>query len=203
MADQAFTILDLNAMVSGDISTPSDVWTAIDDDQGVVPVSKKMNITELAAAVSSALTAGVSSINQITVTSHGFTSADVGKPLTWDSAGVVAVWDDTADPEAKFPIHIIKTVVDANTLVLAACGEIIEVADTLLPTGVPNDTTNSVPNSRALYWDSSAGKYQFTLPIDSTISIEAVFYLQAGPTASHSLITCLLPSRPYTTLEVV
>ncbi len=199
MADAAFRIVDLTTeLQSGDVSTKADVWLGVDDDQGTT-TSKKMNLEELETLIGGG-GGGSTNTNTLTVTSHGYTSADEGKPIGW-TASAIAIWDDAADPQVSFPAAILKEVVDANTLSLAYCGEVVTIADSLLPTGVPNDTANSETNSRFLYWDKSAGKYQFTIPDDAAYNIECVYYIKASPTASYSLVQSLLPSRPVTTLS--
>ena len=197
MADAAFRIIDLTTeLQAGDVSTKADIWFGVDDDQGTTQ-SKKINMEELETLIGGGASGNT---NTVTVTGHGLTSADQGKPIGW-TASALAIWDDAADPQVSFPAAILKEIVDANTLSLAYCGEVVTVADSLLPTGVPNDTANSESNSRFLYWDKSAGQYQFTIPDDAAYNIECVYYIKASPTASYSLVQSLLPSRPVTTLS--
>lgn len=196
MADQRFTILDLTALAAAGVSNKDDVWIGVDDDQGVTPQSKKMSMTELETLIGGA---GSSSANTLPATTHGFTGSDVGKPLAYNSSGTLIIWDDAT--EVAFPFGILASVTDSNNVVIARCGDVVTVADTLLPTGVPNDTANGETNSRLLYWDKSAVKYQFTVPIDSTYPLEAVYYLKATASAGYSYVISMLPRVPVTRLE--
>jgi hypothetical protein len=198
MADQRFTILDLTALAAAGVSNKDDVWIGVDDDQGVTPLSKKMSMTELESLIGGG-GGGSGTANTLPATTHGFSASDVGKPLAYNSSGTLIIWDDAT--EVAFPFGVLASVTDSNNVVIARCGDVVTIADALLPAGVPNDSANGETNSRLLYWDKSAVKYQFTVPIDSTYPLEAVYYLKASATASYSYIISMLPRVPVTRLE--
>lgn len=130
--------------------------------------------------------------NQLTITAHGFTSADIGKPLAEKAEHVFEIWDDTIDPATtgRQPIGILASIIDANSVTLARVGDVMTISAGLLPSSglpAPGQPTN---NNRTLFWDRSAGKYTQTLPPDSAITRE-VFLFLTGTT-----VLVLIPANP-------
>lgn len=132
-------------------------------------------------------------LRTITATGHGMTSADVGKPIGWQSGGAPVVWDDAANPQTEYPTAILGEVVDVNTIRVAAAGEILDIADTLLPAGMPNP--GGLTNYRMPFWDKSAGTYKSTKPADSKLEIQLIYYVRAGG-AGRALVQVLAPTAP-------
>lgn len=99
-------------------------------------------------------------------TAHGYTTADIGKPIGQD----MNVYDDTA---ALVPIMgILTDVIDANWFVLAMPGQHIELSDSILP-----GSYDPISEGRVLYWDASTGDMVKTKPGDSHASAPSMLHV--------------------------
>lgn len=133
--------------------------------------------------------------SKVTAASHGFTSADVGKPLALKAQHVWEVWDDTVDPDTgNNYVAVLKDVIDTSTIELAWCGCLLSVVNSLLPpSGLPASGSPGV-NDRLLFWDKSLGRYTQTLPTDSKLTREVLLYVGVDGSKSRCLV--LIPANP-------
>lgn len=136
----------------------------------------------------------VESAKTISATAHGFSATDVGKPIGWQVGGSPAIWDDAATTQTEFPVGILAEVPDANSIRLAAAGEVVTIDDALLPAGMPSPGGDT--NARMPWWDKSAGQYVATKPADAMVEIQLLYYVRASGVAGKSVVLALAPTAP-------
>ena len=90
------------------------------------------------------------------ITAHGRTSSDIGKPI--DEQG--QIYNDVAAD--SWPLSILKSVIDANTLEVTPPGFEAVFPGALFPPGY-----DPAVEGGYLFWDASAGVYVTPKPIDT------------------------------------
>lgn len=110
---------------------------------------------------------------RVTQAAHGLTGTSIGKPLVSDALNTI--WDDTSI--TTWPIALLHSVPDANTLRLAQPGQLIQFAVALLENG---NATN-LALGRLFWWDKSAnaggGLWKQAKPGDSVRSSPPMIYV--------------------------
>jgi hypothetical protein len=99
--------------------------------------------------------------------SHGRTASDVGKALCRG-----ALFDDTS--ASSYFSHILISITDTNTLVVAGPGKDVTLPVSLLDGG---SLYNIGTSGAFVYWDLSASKYKADKQADSDASVSAVLEL--------------------------
>lgn len=165
----AVKISDLTALLNSSITDNDAIVFELEDVTGAAPY--KITLQELGKATS---------ITEFTATSHGLTSADVGKPLHG-----VAVWDDT--DINTYPTSVLMRIPDSNTLAVAGAGAIVDLPVTKLKDGA----SYNVAEGYGLYWDASAGKYIPTIPTSTSFDANHVLMLlKVESTTFRAIVLC-------------
>lgn len=179
-------VSDLNQKTARTIADPREIRFLLSDINGT-PTSEQISLDEMSKA---------SQLIVLEHTSHGLTAADEGKPLVG-----VAILDDTDN--GVYPNWVLYNYLDANTVVVAPLGALIDLPTYLLNGGDAYDVDAS---GYKLYYDTSLGKYTSTLPSGSA-QVDPVLHI-VSVNATDSTFTAIVlasgkPGTAGTVFEVV
>lgn len=156
-ADQA--VLDAAAAQTTADDNAADI-TALDTRLDAAEFSITDHETRIGDLEAISGTTGVT----FTLSAHGLTSGDIGKPLADDGS----VYDDT-DPN-RVPIGIIKSIPNAGSIEYMTSGKEVTLPISLFSGYGPLATAG-----RFADWDASAGLYVDTKPADSQADRQVLF----------------------------